>query len=66
MRDHDQCEESRTGAREQLETSVAKRSPTETDLNNAISSGLMEVSRTDLVEHEGCTDQVREKLESGD
>ena len=45
--------------RELLETSVAKRSPTETNLNNAISSGLMEVSRTDLVEHEGCTDQVR-------
>ena len=43
---------------------MAKRSPTETDLNNAISSGLMEVSRTDLVEHEGCTDQVRRKLGS--
>ena len=45
---------------------MAKRSPTETDLNNAISPGLMEVSRTDLVEHEGCTDQVREELELGD
>ena len=45
---------------------VAKRSPTESDLNNIVSSGVMEVLRTDLVEHEGYTDQVKELLELGD
>lgn len=45
---------------------MAKRSPTESDLNNIVSSGVMEVLRTDLVEHEGYTDQVKELLELGD
>ena len=52
--------------RELLETSVAKRSPTETDLNNNVSSGVMEMLVTNLVEHEGFTDQVKRLLESGD